>query len=309
MDKEEVIKKFLNNRPEIDGAFGYGSGVIKQSNYTDNDKPQIDMILLTDDIKAWHIANIARNPFDYSLQGRFRLSYLSRSQMKGHNNIVYCSQVKENGSLFKYGVIETDDFIKDLKTWDTFYVAGRFHKPMLKIQSTKEIDDAIESNRLAAFMIACLMNDEFTTDSEILYSLCNLSYMGDFRMGIAENPNKVWNILNGSYYDFYKIYKDYPFKEQMHYNDVFVDHASILENLDKLPRDLLNYLSQRDDKSLSFDKRLLLIRKGIVEYLIKKNRIESITQAIEGFNNNGLVKSIPYVANKLSKKLQKNKAD
>ena len=305
MEKVEIIKEFLSNRPQLDGAFGYGSGVIKQSNYTNQDKPQIDLILITDDIKIWHTANIALNPRDYSIQGRFRLSYLSRSQMKGHNNIVYFSQVPENNLLFKYGVIETDDFIKDLKTWDTFYVAGRFHKPMLEIQSTKEIDDAIEKNRLAAFMIACLMNDEFTTDNEILHSLCNLSYMGDFRMGIAENPDKVSNILNGSYYDFYKIYKAYPFKEQLQYNDVCVDHANLLENLDMLPRDFLHYLSQRDDESLSLNKRLLLIRKCIVEYFIKKNRIESVTQAIEGFKNNGLVKSIPYAANKLSKKLQK----
>lgn len=305
MDKKTIIEGFLCYRPDVEGAFGYGSGVIKQESYTNQDKPQIDMILVTKDIKNWHTNNIIRNPRDYSFAGRFRLSYLSRSQMKGPNNIVYCSYIQEKNYLFKYGLIETSDFINDLNTWDNFYVAGRFHKPMLEIKSNEEINEAIERNRLSAFMIACLLSDEYTNYYDIFKCMCNFSYMGDIRMGIAENPDKVNNIVKGSFEELCNIYKDFKFVEPIKNSIVKVNYGEILKNFNLLPDDLVRYLDEHVEKSLCFSKRFLLIRKCILDYFVKKNRIESVTQAIDGFKNNGLAKSIPYVASKLSKKMRK----
>ena len=305
MDKKQIIQDFLNNRPQVIGAFGYGSGVITQSGYTKSDKPQIDLILVTDDVKSWHTANIAQNPNDYSLKGRIRLSSVSRSKMKGPNNIVYCSQVQKGNFQFKYGLIEKEDFINDLNTWDKFYVAGRFHKPMLEVESELDLNDAILRNRLSAFLIACLLSDKYTTYFELFERICNFSYMGDFRMGIAENPNKVKNIVNGSYDELYKIYSRWPFVEKIQGDRVRINYSKVIEYIDYLPDDLLNFIAQNDNKSLSDDKRLLLIRKSILNYFIKKNRTESVTQAIDGYKNNGLSKSIVYVACKLSKKLKK----
>lgn len=305
MNKKQIIEDFLNERPRVIGAYGYGSGVITQSGYTNSDKPQIDLILVTDDVKNWHTKNIANNPNDYSIKGRVRLAKVSRSKIKGPNNIVYCSLVQKGNFQFKYGLIEKEDFINDLCTWDKFYVAGRFQKPMLEVESEIDLNDAILRNRLSAFLIACLLSDEYTTYFDLFERLCNFSYMGDFRMGIAENPNKVKNIVNGSYDELYEIYAKWPFVEKMAAGRVRIDYLKIRQYIKYLPDDLLDYISQYDDKSLSEDKRLLLMRKSILNYFIKKNRMESVTQAIEGYKNNGLTKSIVYVANKLSKKLKR----
>lgn len=302
MDKKIIIENFLSNRPNVVGAFGYGSGVIKQNSYTKDDKPQIDLILVTDDIKEWHTNNILQNPNDYSLKGRVRLSKVSRLKMKGPNNIVYCSQVQDGSNLFKYGLIETEDFINDLNTWDTFYVAGRFQKPMLEVKSNKELNEVILRNRVAAFLIACILSDEYTTYFDLFEKICNFSYMGDFRMGIAENPNKVKNIVNGSYDELYKIYSKYPFVKPVYGERIRINYDEITKYMNLLPADLLDFIAVSDNKELSNEKRILLIRKTILNYFIKKNRVESVTQAIDGYKNNGLAKSIPYVASKLSKK-------
>ena len=120
METKRVISEFLADRPEVVGAFGYGSGVFKQSNYNGEVKPQIDLILVVDNMQDWHKKNIAQNPGDYSLIGKVRLSTVSRKNMKGKNHITYCALIKSNDRLFKFGLIEKDDFISDLTSWHKF---------------------------------------------------------------------------------------------------------------------------------------------------------------------------------------------
>jgi translocator assembly and maintenance protein 41 len=62
--KNEILK-FINKRPKVIGAYGYGSGVFKQSGYTEKDKPQIDLILVVDNLKEWHNENMKLNSKDY----------------------------------------------------------------------------------------------------------------------------------------------------------------------------------------------------------------------------------------------------
>jgi mitochondrial translocator assembly and maintenance protein 41 len=47
------------------------------------------------------------------------------------------------------------------------------------------------------------------TEMEFYYKVCELSYLGDIRIGIAENPNKIQNIIQGSQDNlqlFHKLY-------------------------------------------------------------------------------------------------------
>ena len=67
----ENIKEFVENRPEVIAAYGYGSGVFKQSGYNQNEQKQIDLIFVVDDLKKWHLANIEKNPNDYSYIGKY----------------------------------------------------------------------------------------------------------------------------------------------------------------------------------------------------------------------------------------------
>ena len=51
---KDFINDFLNERPDVVAAFGYGSGVFKQLGYDNKEKPQIDLILTVSNIIEWH---------------------------------------------------------------------------------------------------------------------------------------------------------------------------------------------------------------------------------------------------------------
>ena len=299
MSKMQIIDDFLAARPEVEGAYGYGSGVIKQENYNGNN-PQIDLILVPSNIKEWHTENIIKNPEDYYKRGRERLSKLSREKMGGPNNVTYCSQVEYNGTLFKYGTIESSNFINDLTSWETFYVAGRFHKPVLSVKSNTELDKAINKDRTQVFLVACLLSEEITNYYDLFSIICNLSYLGDIRMGIAENPNKVRNIVNGSYKELLDIYSNMGFVVPLKDGQLRINYDAIMKYVELLPKDLVKTVINEKIDYLS-SKNLLNLKKAIIRYISNKNRNESIAQAINGYMNIGFSKSASYVLSKIKK--------
>ena len=133
MNKKEIITSFVDARPAVVGAYGYGSGVFRQAGYEEEDIPQIDLIFLVDNLKEWHKENMKYNRDDYSLLGRIHVNVSSLKRLKGSNGITYYSQIFENGYRFKYGVMEEQDFLLFLNSWENFFIAGRFHKPILQI--------------------------------------------------------------------------------------------------------------------------------------------------------------------------------
>lgn len=301
MEKREVIKKFALKRPESVGVYGYGSGVFKQSN-TEGSKSLTDVIFIVPDIKKWHQTNMQLNSKDYSIIGRIHLSRKNVSKLKGRNHITYFSEIKEEGYTFKYGVIEVEDFKRGLSTWDNIFTAGRFHKPVMEIKSRDDIKDSIKYNRNCALMIACLFSDECTTKREIYQNLCGLSYLGDARMAIAENPHKVENIVDGS---FERLEELYPLNEDYLLEGknglVFICHDRILSRLNELPDKLLEFL---EDMNTNFND-LDLVRINIHEYLISRNKVESKAQIMQGVKTNGVVRSIPYAFAKVKKRFSK----
>ena len=57
----------------------------------------------------------------------------------------------------KYGVVSTSALLRDLWNWDSFYVAGRLHKPVLFLVRDADIDRAAAVNMDAAFAAALLL--------------------------------------------------------------------------------------------------------------------------------------------------------
>lgn len=285
----ELIIDFLNERPKVIGAFGYGSGVFKQIGYTDNDKVQIDLILIVEDIKDWHKQNIKSNSKDYSFIGKKFLLNSKMSKIKGLTGITYQSNIDYKNNLFKYGVIEYKDFEKHMKTWDSFYVPGRFQKPILKIISDEKIDALIELNRKNACKISLLcMNNN--TLNDLFLTICSLSYNGDTRMKIAENPNKVANIVGAS--------KE-KFKEMYDFEDLYIledEKISFEVQLDNLPLELDNYIGSKEN--------LEHVRKKILDYLSDLNKKESKNQTIKGIKTNGITRSAKYAVAKILKKFR-----
>ena len=282
---KDFIKEFLNERPEVVAAFGYGSGVFKQLGYDSKEKPQIDLILIVNDMKLWHKENIKKNPKDYSFIGRNFFLNSSLDEIKGITGITYQSNIEYKGHLFKYGIIEYGDFVRHMQTWDSFYVPGRFQKPILTIKSNNFIDELILQNRRNACKVGllCLNNKDL---KDLYLTICNLSYSGDTRMKVAENPKKVDNIVGASYDKFNEMYN---------FNDLYQKNGERIEyeiDIDELPSSLEKYI--KDDKT----------KEKVMEYLSDLNRKESSLQTVKGIKTNGIIKSLRYGLAKVLKKFR-----
>lgn len=297
MENTQNIKKFVMNRPKVVAAYGYGSGVFKQSGYTDKDKPQIDLILVVDDLKKWHLENMKKNPRDYSFTGKLFFKYASVSKLKGLTGITYLSNIKEDGSIYKYGTIEKNDLVSYLETWNSFYLPGRFQKRILPIIDLKEIEVANEKNRNAVLLVALLtlpMNRNKLID--VYTGICGLSYLGDTRMKFAENPRKVLNIVEGSYDSLNEIYgKECPYFKILKDEKIEIAREKIIKDISLLPSGLLEYLENEKD--------LQVVREKIISYFTELNKKESSKQTLKGLFTNGIIRSIQYASKKVMKKI------
>ena len=297
MENTQNIKKFVMNRPKVVAAYGYGSGIFKQSGYTDKDKPQIDLILVVDDLKKWHLENMKKNPGDYSFTGKLFFKYSSVSKLKGLTGITYLSNIKEDGSIYKYGTIEKNDLVSYLETWNSFYLPGRFQKRILPIIDSKEIEVANEKNRNAVLLVALLtlpMNRNKLID--VYTGICGLSYLGDTRMKFAENPRKVLNIVEGSYDSLNEIYgKECPYFKILKDEKIEIAREKIIKDISLLPSGLLEYLENEKD--------LQVVRDKIISYFTELNKKESSKQTLKGLFTNGIIRSIQYASKKVMKKI------
>lgn len=300
MNKEEAIRQFALHRPESRGVYGYGSGVFKQA--SSSGKPLTDVIFLVDDIKEWHRENMKVNPRDYSLIGRVYLSKGSVEKVKGVNGVTYFSEISDGEYTFKYGVIEILDFINGLDKWNNMFMAGRFHKPVMELKSEEEVRDSIIYNRQCALMVACLFCDKIVNARDIYVKLCGLSYLGDARMAIAENPRKVENIVEGSFDKLQEIYPlKEPFLKLIGDNTYLINHDMLLRRIVDLPEGLLEYL---DEVGTDY-KDLDMVRINIYEYITNKNKVESRSQILQGVLTNGIIRSVPYALAKVKKRFSK----
>lgn len=294
------LEKFVEKRPEAKAAFGYGSAIFKQEGYDENSEPQHDIIFIVKDIKKWHLENMQINPKDYSFLGRLHLTAASKERIKGLNKITYVSQIKEGEHKFKYGVIEEEDFVSNLSTWENLFVVGRFQKPTYKINSTNRIDAVIKYDQSCAFRIACLLVSEETDLANLFRTLCSLSYIGDTRMGVAENPNKVANIVNGSYELLKELYlpdKDYITVDG---DKVIIDQKRLLREINLLPATLVYYLAEHDTNLSD----VWSVKNNIYEFFREKNKKESFYQTLDVLRTNGIVRSVPYVLSKVNKRIR-----
>ena len=100
--------------------------------------------------------------------------------------------------------------MEDLLEWKRFALAGRMQKPILNIFEDSEVLKAQEKNRDNAINLALLQSFhevEPVNVFDIYLKLCNFSYKGDIRMRWKmENPDKVKNIVQGSFDGLQAIY-------------------------------------------------------------------------------------------------------
>ena len=297
---EEKIKKFVLSRPDVEAAYGYGSGVFKQNGYTAADKPQIDLILVVNNLRNWHTANMKLNKTDYSFIGKNFFTNAKIEKLKGSTGITYLSNIEEDGNVFKYGTIELSDLCKHLYEWDSFYLPGRFQKTIYPIIENDTLSNLVDKNREYALLLSSyLQKHNIVSKKEILTTLCGLSYMGDTRMKLAENPRKVLNIVEGSYDKFIKMY-NFDVDYMKYENDICVLDRDLLRlELKRLPYGLCQYIMPFINES---DE---IIKAKIIEYFTILNKEESLNQTIKGLYTNGFVRSVDYAYKKVKKRFKK----
>lgn len=164
----------------------------------------LDLILVVSDATAWHLQNRQMNPSHYHTAPRLD-PWLQRSAA----GLYYIPDVQVAGRRTKYGVMQLDDCFEDLVEWRTLYVAGRLHKAVhFLLPPSPELDRAIQENRRHVVNVAQLLLPPRFTQEELLASIIGISYLGDFRMGWAEDVQKIGRILKGQHHQLWSLYAD-----------------------------------------------------------------------------------------------------
>lgn len=196
---DDEIKYLLSSFPEVEFAFAYGSGVVQQSGYDyskKNSMPMVDLIFVVKDSEKWHEKNMNLNPNHYSslLPMGPSLVSLFQESLQAHfwfNAYVKMDEIQFPGRLLKYGVISKEHFILDMVHWNNMYVAGRLHKPVHIIKDNPYMHSYLGINHEQAVRAALLLLPNKFTRVELFQTIASLSYIGDPRMIIGENPKKV----------------------------------------------------------------------------------------------------------------------
>jgi translocator assembly and maintenance protein 41 len=103
-------------------------------------------------------------------------------------------------------VIDVNSICADLLDWKTLYCAGRLHKPIATLKSSARVQAANQANLASALRTALLLLPESFSEAELYETIAGLSYRGDPRMGVAENPAKVRNIVSAQMEHFQRLY-------------------------------------------------------------------------------------------------------
>ena len=198
MAADDSLAELLDAFPPVDFAFAYGSAVVPQANYTaaQREAAMVDLVFAVDAPAAWHDANLAVHGAHYSAAGWVGGGAGAAAlQERWGAGIYYNPLVRVRGRLLKYGVIRAATLRDDLRHWSTLYVSGRMHKPVRVLRPCEATRAAAAANHRAALAAALLQLPARFSEGELYRAVCGLSYAGDVRMGVAESPHKVRDIV------------------------------------------------------------------------------------------------------------------
>ena len=289
-----VVDLFLTDpKPRL--LIGYGSGVIPQADRRENSDALLDYLVIVDD-QLEYIQSMKYQGLLGSVSAAFcdrvpmEVAYFPNSVLPGTNR------------GYKLGIVDRAKLIARLKCWNgSFYIPGRLQKPTKILSSDQacliEFEEAQRSNLRNALIVGSILSsryDNHIADLELFRSIVSLSYIGDIRVGIAENPHKIDNILLAQKDQLRSLYS--PF-----FQDVgIVETGNGRLSFSRSPRELWTMLPEpfKRVSVQSSDPR-----ESLRATLTNINRRESLQQAIGGIGTAGLMKSAKYLARKLSKRI------
>ncbi|KAK8010877.1 mitochondrial matrix Mmp37 [Apiospora arundinis] len=229
---KECLRQVLwQFRAPVRYAFAYGSGVFPQSKKSkdaategqiksvhpkaplpvqkaQNSEPKmIDFIFGVTHTQHFHSLNINQHRDHYSSLASLGSGAVSFVQDRMGAGVYFNTHVTVDGLMIKYGVVSLDTLKKDLRDWDTLYLAGRLHKPVKILRDDPQVRMANQINLLGAVRVALLMLPEKFTEHELYATIAGISYLGDPRMAFpTENPRKVANIVDHNMQNFRRLY-------------------------------------------------------------------------------------------------------
>ncbi len=297
---DEIQKKVVEEYCP-DFAFAYGSGAFHQKGHMGT--KQIDFIFGVENPLEWHLRNIEYHPKDYSLFGKALLkkhNWFDRIQNTGAG-IWYHTYVPFESEDIKYGVVSLDNLRSDLEKWETLYFAGRMHKPVnIIINDNKISEKIIENNRRMALHVALMTLPNNFSQVELYKKIASISYTGDSRMAVGENPNKVGNIVLGNMIEFEKIYQPLFTEtgvvetgENLFQTCSHQDLYDILPDSIKQGRSNLEFFSDPDYPRLLHESICQIVNQPT-----KKQTIKGIITA-------GISDSVKYGSSKIMKRIKK----
>ncbi|RYP56239.1 hypothetical protein DL771_012026 [Monosporascus sp. 5C6A] len=227
---KEVMRQLLwRFRAPIRYAFAYGSGVFPQSKSStpteaeikavhpkaplavqkaqDGSPKMIDFIFGVQHTQHFHSLNLRQHRDHYSGLGSLGSGAVSWVQDKWGAGVYFNPYVTVDGVLIKYGVVNIDTLCRDLRDWDTLYLAGRLHKPVKILRDHPQVRLANQINLMGALRTALLLLPPTFTEKELYSTIAGISYLGDPRMAFpTENPRKVANIVDHNMLNFRRLY-------------------------------------------------------------------------------------------------------
>ncbi|CAI5464723.1 unnamed protein product [Closterium sp. Yama58-4] len=169
----------------------------------------VDFILAIDDPLSWHAENLRHNRGHYS---SLLATFGSRAVVAAADRVgvgVHFNPFVPHSPLnqVKYGVIATRALQSDLATWQHLYISGRLHKPVEILIPHDHILSLQSHNLRAAVAAALLLLPQTFSEHELYEAICCISYAGDVRMALAEDPNKISRIVSGGFHHFRSLYR------------------------------------------------------------------------------------------------------
>ncbi|CAL4100612.1 unnamed protein product, partial [Meganyctiphanes norvegica] len=142
----------------------------------------MDFILAVENPLEWHHQNLQLNSSHYSSLRFGGPEFITKMQDNWGAKIYFNTLVPTNEGMIKYGVISRSNLITDLMDWDTLYIAGRLHKPVMILDKDRDDDElisALKINLYQAIHSALLMLPESFSEDQLYNVLAGLSYSGE----------------------------------------------------------------------------------------------------------------------------------
>lgn len=309
--QREAIE-LLGMMPKVNSATPYGSGYFKQDS-VDDDKKAMDIILSVDNPNEWHIENYELNPWIYSSANKRNLMFSHEVDGISFPNSLGCFFTNYEGREYKFLVVNKKLLYSHLTSWERFSLAGRFQKEMFLLIDNSDgvLPELMNINYRNAVKTALLLHPERAISEQTLYeTIVSLSYLGDLRMIFhMENPNKIPNIVAGSY-DFLRdtygnFDSEYFYEDGLIYKNRGYYRDALGKKIESLPSSLRNYLFKKLSYSKDYDYEE--IAGTIKSYFKILDLLDSFDLLLRCYKTVGIQNSMKTLTRKFEKGMQKVK--